>query len=256
MVDGGRLKLEFPVLRARADQRADDYWCEVGGELVGFLGIYQFGSGTAEIAGMVHPSWRRRGIFTALLNTALAELRRRDTPRVLLIVHRGWEPGPALAAKLGAGLEHSEHRMRQAEATAPLAPGEELVIRPVVDTDEDFVLRCLTAAFQSPQEQHRGLEEGMHVIEDASEPVGVMRVDHNSPAEAAIYGFAVLPECQGRGVGRRALVQVTSQLRAEGVEAVSLEVSVENDHALRLYERCGFEALGTEDYYELVLGES
>jgi ribosomal protein S18 acetylase RimI-like enzyme len=175
---------------------------------------------------------------------------------VLLIVHRGWEAGPALAATLAARLEHSEHRMRQDQAADPLPEGEELAVRIATEADEEFVRRCLGAAFHQGFGNERGVEEGTHVIEDGSEPVGVMRVDRNSPTEAAIYGFAVLPDRQGHGIGRRALVQVTTELRREGVDAVSLEVSVENDYALGLYERCGFEALGTEDYYELVLGES
>jgi len=262
--DGGRLKLEYGVLRSRPGTRTDDLCWTAGGELVGFLGLYQFSSEAAEVCGMVHPEWRRRGIFTALLDEGLAELRRRRTPRALLVVHRGFDAGAALAAKLGARLEHSEHRMRQLRAPAPLGPGESIVLRPAIAGDagdETFVRSCLVAAFGSAdfgpdggtEAGTRIIEAGTRIIEDHGEPVGVMHLDRDSPTVASIYGFGVLPEWQGRGIGRRALVQASSEVRADGVEEVLLEVEVRNDSALRLYERCGFERRGTEDYYEVLL---
>lgn len=257
--DGGRLKLELPVLAKRSGERDDDFFWTLGSDLVGFAGIYQFGAAQAELIGMVHPAWRRRGIFTRLLGAATSELRRRGEASVLLIVHRGFEAGAGLVAKLGATLEHSEHRMRQTAAPPALRPGEPLVVRAAGPGDGPFVHDCLAAAFGMPGDRQRGVEAGMKVIEDvvdgARRAVGVMRVDRDGPVEASVYGFAVSPELQGRGIGRRALCQETARLRADGVETVRLEVSVENDHALRLYERCGFEPLGTEDYFELLLGQ-
>jgi hypothetical protein len=63
--DGGRLKLEWGVLRARKGQEVENVlWWEKDRPL-GFLGLYAFGAPTVEIAGMVDPSARRRGIATA-----------------------------------------------------------------------------------------------------------------------------------------------------------------------------------------------
>jgi ribosomal protein S18 acetylase RimI-like enzyme len=77
-----------------------------------------------------------------------------------------------------------------------------------------------------------------------------MRVERDQEAaEAGIYGFAVVPEQQGRGYGRAALSKVTRDLRDEGITSVHLEVLVDNPGALHLYESCGFEVLGIEDYY-------
>lgn len=73
--DGARLKLEWGHLRSRAGERPEDLlWCE-DGRLLGFLGLYRFGGTTVELAGMVDPDARRRGIGTALLDAALAECR-------------------------------------------------------------------------------------------------------------------------------------------------------------------------------------
>ena len=66
-VDGGRLKLEWPVLRARSGRRQQDVLAWQDDRLVGFLGTYAFGAATVELAGMVDPEVRRRGTGTALL---------------------------------------------------------------------------------------------------------------------------------------------------------------------------------------------
>src|SRR5438270_14021474 len=51
--DGGRLKLEWGVLRDRAGQGADDFLWWDGGQLLGFAGLYAFEPPVVEIAGMV-----------------------------------------------------------------------------------------------------------------------------------------------------------------------------------------------------------
>ena len=82
--DAHRLKLEWSVLRSRsADEVKDLLWWE-GGDLVGYVGIYDFGWPTLELAGMVDPGTRRRGIGGALLDAALAICRTRDAERVLV----------------------------------------------------------------------------------------------------------------------------------------------------------------------------
>lgn len=69
--DGGRLKLEWAVLKDRAGRVVEDilYWD--GDRVIGFLGLYAFGAPIVEIAGMVDPDARRRGIGTELLDAAL-----------------------------------------------------------------------------------------------------------------------------------------------------------------------------------------
>jgi ribosomal protein S18 acetylase RimI-like enzyme len=42
-------------------------------------------------------------------------------------------------------------------------------------------------------------------------------------------------------------------LVAGGLKEIGLEVACTNDAALRLYLSCGFEVMGTEDYYAVSL---
>ena len=58
-----------------------------------------------------------------------------------------------------------------------------------------------------------------------------------------IEAMAVLPECQGRGLGRRFIEIAKSQARAKNFDLLSLHVFENNRGAIRLYENCGFRAV-------------
>ena len=54
---------------------------------------------------------------------------------------------------------------------------------------------------------------------------------------------------QGRGIGRVLLDALTEHAREVGATSVLLEVRVDNEPALRLYDRAGFEKLGLRRGY-------
>lgn len=59
------------------------------------------------------------------------------------------------------------------------------------------------------------------------------------------------PDAQGRGIGRLLLDALLRHARDLGAGDVLLEVRVDNEPALRLYERAGFERLGRrKGYYQ------
>jgi len=261
--DGCRLKLEFPTLKARRGNRPSDFtWWEEG-DLVGFAGVYQWRREEAEVTGMVHPDHRRQGIFGHLVGEAMAELHRRAAARVLLVTDRGSEGGQGFVRSIGAVYEHSEHRMVQTHPPAGIAPDPLLRVRPAgLPGDATFIAGALAAAFGTPAPDVV-LDEGWDgsdrylVVERDGELVGTLRVSRQEDrgvSSAGIYGFGIVPERQGRGIGRRVLADVVTSLRDEGVERITLEVAVNNDAALKVYESCGFERVGTDDYFLVETG--
>ena len=107
-VDRGRLKLEWDNLRRSGDRVEDLLWWE-GERLLGFLGIYGFGD-SPELAGMVAPDARRRGIGSALLDAAVLLCRERSGRQPLLVVPRQSIGGQRLALRRAGTLDHSESR--------------------------------------------------------------------------------------------------------------------------------------------------
>jgi ribosomal protein S18 acetylase RimI-like enzyme len=255
--DGGRLKLEWRVLRSRSGQEVEDLLWWDGERCLGFLGLYAFGAPTVEIAGMVDPSARRRGIATALLVAALPLCVERGYDRALLVTPRASVGGRAFALARGGALEHSEHVLvlDGPPTDGPVDP--ELHLRLATVADADVLARLLTAAFGWPAGDMaaRLAEDAARTLvgERDAAVVATIRLAREEDA-GRIYGFAVDPQLQGRGIGRDVLRRVCHQLQNEGVSSVGLEVAVDNDHALGLYTSLGFAPVTTEDYYELPLG--
>jgi ribosomal protein S18 acetylase RimI-like enzyme len=262
-VDGGRLKLEWRTLQTRPPDQLNDFlWFGAAG-LVGFLGIYGFRPDEVELCGMVHPSARRQGVFSRLFGAVLAELVDRRVPQALCVVDRISEAGTAFARSVGGTIEHSEHRMVLVGEPAAYVADPLVTVRPAELSDGPFLVTCLAEAFGLPAE-HFGTQElealarrnpGTLVIERAGEPVGTVRVERGDDV-ADVYGFAVRPQFQGRGIGRQVLSGLVSDLAGEGLAHVGLEVSCTNDSALHLYVSCGFEVTGTEDYYAVAVPPS
>ena len=129
--DGGRLKLEWGDLHSRqADQVRDLLWWG-DDRLLGFFGIYGSGHTHLELAGMVDPDARRRGIGRALFEAALPIVKAHGVDRILAVVPRPSAAGKEFCRSFGMTYEHSEHALRldarpgaaAREARAGSAPG-------------------------------------------------------------------------------------------------------------------------------------
>ncbi len=255
--DGGRLKLEWGVLRTRAGRDVDDLLWWQDDRLLGFLGLYAFAPPDLEIAGMVDPSARRRGIATTLLEAALPIARARGYARALLVTPRGSDAGHAFALNRGAVLEHSEHALVLLNAPAGGSSDARLTLRAATSADSSEIARLLAAAFGTPFSDLPSVPvespEQIFIAEFEGLAVGTVRVARDGDT-AGIYGFAVDPAWQRRGIGRDVLRRLCRQLRDEGIGPIGLEVAVDNERALGLYTSLGFTQITSEDYYALAVG--
>lgn len=252
--DGGRLKLEWGTLRNRAGKDVEDFLWWEDDRLAGFLGLYVHGPPAVELAGMVDPDHRRRGIGTALLDAALPVCRERRHHPALLIVPRSSTAGRELALHRGAALDHSEHALALTGSPPDGAADPAITVRPATRADAAEILRLLTAGFGEPA-RDIGDDEIPRwlVVERDGTRVGALAVTSHEDT-GAVHGFVIDPPWQGQGIGRDVLRRVCIELRQQGGTQVGLEVAVENDHALGLYTSLGFEPVVTEDYYALPSG--
>jgi ribosomal protein S18 acetylase RimI-like enzyme len=167
--------------------------------------------------------------------------------------------GRAFAAARGAVLEHSEHALVLDGPPADGPSDPELELRRATPADVDDLTRLLTAAFGAPMGDvaTRLSDETRRTLVVARHGAVVATIAVRQEGDAGrVYGFAVQPRLQGRGIGRDVLRRVCRQLRQDGARSVGLEVAVDNDHALGLYTSLGFTRVTTEDYYELALRTS
>ncbi len=88
-------------------------------------------------------------------------------------------------------------------------------------------------------------------IDDDAEPPGLLAYAGSwfDGQVAQVMTLGVAPSAQRRGWGARLLEALLDHARGVGAEAALLEVRVDNDAAIALYERYGFETIARRPRY-------
>lgn len=86
----------------------------------------------------------------------------------------------------------------------------------------------------------------LEVILLDGEPVGVLDGYPSAPGVFYLARIELLPDVQGRGLGRQLINDILANARADGFTTVELDVLEENPGAQRLYERLGFRVVSAD----------
>lgn len=70
-----------------------------------------------------------------------------------------------------------------------------------------------------------------------------------------IISVYTAPEFRGKGLSKKVLIQVIDGLRSRGAKTISLAVNTQQHAAISLYEKLGFEIIGTEKDQPMGNGE-
>ncbi|WP_108672567.1 GNAT family N-acetyltransferase [Peribacillus acanthi] len=246
-----QLKLNWDMLKKRESNHLDFLHYEKG-ELVAFLALYPFGS-TVEVCGMVKPSERLKGHFRQLFQQAMETAKQNGYKKILLNAPAGSDAAKYFLNKLGAVFAFTEHQMEWHASVVEEVDG--LTLRKAKAEDLDMRVRLSVEAFGMAEEDAKKMEclfdsdgdSDMYMIDVDDKTVGKIRVKQEE-GQAWIYGFSILPEQQGKGIGRKVLLRVIKDQSSDG-NSIHLEVETKNDHALGLYESVGFKAVHSQDYY-------
>jgi ribosomal protein S18 acetylase RimI-like enzyme len=260
------MRIDPMMLKSRPGSATNDFLYYENDLLVGYLAIDDRGSPQAELVGMVHPDYRQRGIFRALLDAAVAEGRARNMQQFVLVNEQLSRSGRAFLHSSGAVLSESEHEMFLSRMPQRQSFDESLIVHKADLSEIDCIVKVQSASFGDPEEttrrrvlqciQHPDQTYYLAVFGEEAvgchEPVGSFRLD-SSENFIGIYAFGVRPDYQGRGYGRQILEDAIDIIRARSQKTIMLDVDVENNRALRLYRSCGFEIRTTYNYYVLEL---
>lgn len=235
----------------------------------------RYGEASLDLA--VHPESRRRGVGTTLARAALSAGQAPGLPegRQVDAWSHADHPGAArLAERFGVPRERELKIMRR-DASLPLpatALPEGVRVRTFEDSDAEALLKVNASAFAHHPEQGEmslaNLRErtseswfdphGLFLaVPDAPEPGDPALLGFHwtkvhrdeEPAYGEVYVVAVNPKAAGRGLGS-ALTNVGLQhLHDQGLGSVLLYVDGDNDPAIAVYTRQGFEVERTEVQY-------
>ena len=220
-------KLQHPTNEPIEQQKINEFLYYNEQELIGYLGICDFGGEELEISGMVHPAFRRQGIFTQLYQLVEAEFKRRAPSELLLVCHKNSDSGKKFVEHLNATYHHAEYDMQ----LDPANFSHELSYRLTFQETEGHL-------FIGKQEE---------------QVIGQVRLEQEEVG--GIYALEVVPEFRGQGYGRELLTWAVEKLLAQGAKKIFLQVDTVNANALGLYQSCGFVEQDVMMYYSIREGE-
>lgn len=264
-------------------QNVNEFMYFNGEEIIGYIGIGSFGGGPIEVNGMVHPEYRRQGVFKILSQLVISEWKRRNSDSILLLCDRKSSSGQEFIKKTGAHYKFSEYEMYLEENNLKSIHRQEygIILRKATNKDAYEIARQNNIYFNkefenyendvknndldimSTEEQVSMLNEGIilpeeeekngmiiYLAEKDEKIIGKVNLQLISRI-GGIYGLGVLPEYRGKGFGRQILTMGIEKLKEQNPMKIILQVAAENLNALNLYRSCGFKETSTMDYYEM-----
>jgi len=202
---------------------------------------------------MVKPSERRKGHFQRLFQEGMETAKQNNYKKILLNAPAGSDEAKSFLNKQAADYAFTEHQMEWQERSLEEVDG--ITLRLSNADDLDMRVRLSVEGFCVPEEDALAMEYSIDGDEDTEmlmiavndETVGKIRVSRKD-GQAWIYGFSILPEHQGKGIGRKVLRRIIKDQSLAG-RSLHLEVETKNNHALGLYVSVGFKAVHAQDYY-------
>ncbi|MDD7795152.1 GNAT family N-acetyltransferase [Clostridium sp. 'White wine YQ'] len=252
------MKLNWDMLESRAKNQVNDFLYYEDDKLIGFLGMYGFGSNPKEIeaTGMVHPSYRRKGIFKELMFEGKEHCKKGNTERILLITERRVDSGIGFVEAIGSKYSFSEYRMRLNESKIPSFESRGVSLKKADIKHKKELLELDREFFGLPEiEEEEGTREDnehrtTYIAELEGKVIGKIGVTMDGE-DGYIFGFGIKHEYRRKGYGRIVLSLILEKLLKNNVNSIILEVASENDKALGLYKSCGFKESTIYDYYKL-----
>ncbi|HXW01178.1 MAG TPA: GNAT family N-acetyltransferase [Anaerolineae bacterium] len=257
--EGLAMKLNWSTLHDRPKEQSSDFLYYADSQLVGYLALYGFNQREVEVSAMTHPDHRRQGIFRQLLAAANLELKERQVPEFLFICERASASGVACMQAIAARYDFSEYKMGLQQAGVKPGPAPaDLQLRPARPEDIDALVKMDESCFRVSADAakrwmaHDLADSKRRILLATFGPVEIGKIHVLiNEAETYISGFCLLPEYRRKGYGKIILTRTLDQLVADQGRPISLEVATENEHALSLYEHCGFRTITAYDYYRL-----
>ncbi|MDV4152619.1 GNAT family N-acetyltransferase [Clostridium sp. AL.422] len=227
----------------------------INNKLVGYLGISNFGGNVAEINGMVHPSYRRRGIFNNLVDLALLECKKRNFDTILLLCDDKSQSAIKFIENKNGVYSFSECRMKcnnsnliQVNKIISLVKAKNENIDEINNLNSIFFGGSQKESIMPEDEEKNNIFTYLAYIDDKL--LGKIKVSKNLNS-AFISGFGILPEYRGNGYGRLALTKTLNNLNKDKIYDVELDVEIRNKKALNLYKDCGFIEQSIMNYYSI-----
>jgi ribosomal protein S18 acetylase RimI-like enzyme len=233
------------------------FTCEYNQKLIGVLNVFAPGPYEAEIGALVHPDYRRHGVFKALLSEALYGLSKYGYRRGLMVADASLDSGDRIADHWGLPFDHGEYHMsRLIEELRIYEGSDDILITEADDTDLDEMTSLGTLVFEIDEISERQLllrtlnsaNRVQWTLKKGGRIIGIcgIRLKDN---DCMVFGLGIHPKERRRGYARDLLAFIAGYAEKRGAVTLSLDVDSENAPAILLYEGFGLRRKLETNYY-------
>ena len=136
---------------------------------------------------------------------------------------------------------------------------ERVQISDAQPSDLEGLLELENASFDSDKLSRRSFRHWLNtenrsllVAKSDDEIVGyILIIYHPGTRLARVYSLAVAHHCRGKGIARKLMITGEEAANEDGRHYLRLEVGVDNEPAIKLYESLGYQKFGIyRDYYQ------
>ena len=225
-----------------------------GDEVVGVItAIDMIGIHSYEWSALVHVDFRRQGLGHALIQELQRNLEIRGSESELALTVKESSAGAAFLQKEGYEWNFSEATLK---AQGNISKSDvDVDIVPFTTERQDLTEILMSAFGDTEDEVHTMIEfnvsspsRHVFVAKQQQQVVGTVTAVEEG-TKLWITALATDPLHQGQGIGSALLAFVQEEGSRRESEAVMLDVEIDNDKALHVYEKAGFKPILQVDYY-------
>lgn len=259
--DKFRIKLYWNILQNRLTQEFNDLFYFIDGNLAGYLALFTFEVDEAEISVVVHPKYRRKGIYKKLISEALLELKQRRISKCMCICPQG----SFIDEDYFRGFKF-EYVFSQIEMSTTQIPTFQnlphVELRLAQTADLSLIAKIGMVGFNSSfKETLQRFSENMQeknrkiwlVSSQEHQNIGKIHVRYDDNQTAFIHDLCIAPEHRGKRYALAMILKTMQMLRQEGQRIFTLDVECDNAGALKLYEMCGFKKISAYDFRRVLV---
>ena len=225
-----------------------------GDEVVGVItAIDMIGIHSYEWSALVHVDFRRQGLGHALIQELQRNLEIRGSESELALTVKESSAGAAFLQKEGYEWNFSEATLK---AQGNISKSDvDVDIVPFTTERQDLTEILMSAFGDTEDEVHTMIEfnvsspsRHVFVAKQQQQVVGTVTAVEEG-TKLWITALATDPLHQGQGIGSALLAFVQEEGSRRESVAVMLDVEIDNDKALHVYEKAGFKPILQVDYY-------
>ena len=224
--------------------------------LLAFLSVYFFYDDAVEVALMVNPKQRKKGIAKELLQAIFPLIQFQNYFK--LIFSTPSNLNNKFLLNQGYSYSHSEYYMERDDLSPILEYQHHLSFR--VASYEDMDILCALDQLCFPQKHGNLLDRFNHLLDNREYKILLAFQDQQIIGKvhlrweekgATLSDIAVKPEYQGKGYGTTLIAHSINHALEEGKPLLNLDVETHNERALDLYTRLGFAVQNACDFWSI-----